>query len=162
MSLIIEMNIVDVNAEFVSGLSDWDTFITVTCRGGNTDVLNLRPRVRRFMRDQCPDATYFAAFEPHKKGGWHAHLIARLGPKRIAQSSLFKKGKFQYCDHIHNKALRFFGRTQIVPVKDKEAVTTYCAKRVSQYTNKNIDAGEYDIQFGDCYVGRKERSYALA
>jgi hypothetical protein len=155
------MNIVDVNAEFVSGLSDWDTFITFTCRGGNTDCLNLRSRVQRFMRHQVPDATYFAAYEPHKKGGYHAHLISRLGKDRIKKASSYKKGDFQYCDHIHKKALRFFGRTEIVPVKDKNAVTTYCAKRVSQYTNKNVEAGEYDIQFGDCYIGRKEKSLAV-
>ena len=156
------MNLVEVNSSFVEGLSDWDTFITFTCRGGKTDVLNLRPRVRRFMRDQCPDATYFAAFEPHKRGGWHAHLISRLGQKRITKASLDKKGvKVKYCNRLHNKALRFFGRSEIKKVKDKTAVTTYCAKRVSQYTNKNLHAGEYDIQFGDCYIGRSEKSRAL-
>ena len=146
-----------MTAEWICGLADLNTFITITERGGKTSMEVLQKKLTEFFKNQLPDVTAFIAYEPHKNGiGYHGHAAAAVPQQRIEESTpQVRDGKPTYMRRIWRKMYKEFGRSSISAIKDEEAVVNYAQKRCLNYATKDYKAG-YQIIWGDSSQGRKD------
>ena len=146
-----------MTAEWICGLADLNTFITITERGGKTSMEVLQKKVTEFFKNQLPDVTAFIAYEPHKNGiGYHGHAAAAVPQQRIEESTpQVRDGKPTYMRRIWRKMYKEFGRSSISAIKDEEAVVNYAQKRCLNYATKDYNAG-YQIIWADSAQGRKD------
>ncbi len=151
------MSYKEMTADWICGLADLNTFITITERGGKTSMETLHKKVTEFFKTQLPDVTAFIAYEPHESGkGYHMHGVAAVPKERIQQSTpQVKDGKPTYMRRIWAKMFRKFGRSSISEVKNEEAVVNYAQKRCLNYATKNYNAG-YQIIWADSKQGRED------
>ena len=152
-----------MTAEWICGLADLNTFITITERGGKTSMEVLQKKLTEFFKNQLPDVTAFIAYEPHKNGiGYHGHAAAAVPQQRIEESTpQVRDGKPTYMRRIWRKMYKEFGRSSISAIKDEEAVVNYAQKRCLNYATKDYNAG-YQIIWADSAQGRKDLKRCLA
>ena len=150
-----------ISAEWLENLTSFNTFLTVTERGGMTKLDDLYSKLVAFYKTNLPDAVIFTAFEPHANNiGFHAHSMANIPMARIMQlSSTRADGKPTYCRKLWNKLHRKFGRSSISAVKDQSHVSNYCAKRAFDYSTKDNNA-VYNLLFGSSPECRRAYLYA--
>lgn len=140
-----------ISAEWIAGLTEFNTFITNTVRGGECPLHELVPNLTNFYKRNLPDSTIFIAFEPHANGiGYHAHAMVRITDDRVRLLTprIKPDGKPLYCRRLHTKALRQFGRCSISEIKNYQAVVNYSQKRVFDYATKDNKA-VFKILFGN-------------
>lgn len=140
-----------ISAEWISSLSEFNTFLTQTFKGGRTSLSNAIQRVTDFYKKQLPDATFFIAFEPHASGlGYHAHAMANIPDTRIKllTPQIKPDGKPLYCRRLWAKAIRSMGRNTISEIKNYNHVVNYAQKRVFDYQSKEKEA-VFKILFGN-------------
>lgn len=146
-----------ISAEWLENLTQFNTFLTITVRGGETPLKTLTRRVTEFYKQNLPDATIFTAYEPHANGiGYHAHSMARIPRSRVTElTSIKQDGKPTYCRKLWRKLHRKFGRSSVSEIKDQSHVTNYCQKRVFDYATKDNQA-VFALQFGSSAQCRRD------
>lgn len=150
----------EITKGYVRSLADWNTWITISFRGGKMPLVKAQSLFERFMRSpDKDDITYFSAYELHNNGiGWHIHALAHLPQHRLKQYSVnVKDGKPTFCRKLWKQMFDEFGRTTISPIEDMDKVTDYCQKHVLDYTTKGDvrGLGVYDIKFGNGEEGKR-------
>jgi|TARA_B110000438_G_C15739716_1_gene617902 hypothetical protein len=150
-----------ISAEWLESLTQFNTFITVTERGGMTSLEDLINKLVPFYKTNLPDSVVFTAFEPHANNiGYHAHSMAHIPDERITLLTANKKdGKPTYCRKLWHKLHQKFGRSSISAIKDQAHVATYCQKRVFDYSTKG-NQSVYNLLFGTGPECRKAYLYA--
>ena len=146
-----------INAEWLEDLTQFNTFLTITCRGGDMPLKSLVRMLSEFYKRNLPDATIFTAYEPHANGiGYHAHSMARIPRSRVTElTSIKQDGKPTYCRKLWRKLHRKFGRSSVSEIKDQSHVTNYCQKRVFDYATKDNQA-VFALQFGSSAQCRRD------
>ena len=143
----------EVTKQFVKDMSAWNTWITVSFRGGKMPLVAAQSKWTRFMKDECDTTTYFTAYELHNNGiGWHLHSLANFPEHRIEHYSVnVNDGKPTFMRKLWKKMFNEFGRTTISRIDDLDKVTDYCQKHVLDYTTKGDirGLGVYEYHFGN-------------
>ena len=150
-----------ISGEWLENLTPYNTFLTVTERGGMTSLDDLYSKLVSFYKHNLPDAVIFTAFEPHaSKLGFHAHSMANIPDQRLQLLSTNRDdGKPTYCRKLWTKLHRKFGRSSISAIKDQQHVSNYCAKRAFDYSTKDNNA-VYNLLFGSSPECRRAYLYA--
>ena len=150
-----------ISAEWLENLTQFNTFLTVTERGGMTSLDDLYKKLVAFYKANLPDAVIFTAFELHANGiGYHGHSMAHIPDQRVeALTARVNDGKPTYCRKLWTKLHRKFGRSSISEIKDQRHVTNYCQKRVFDYSTKG-NQSVFNLQFGTGPECRRAYLYA--
>ena len=150
-----------ISAEWLEDLTQFNTFLTVTERGGMTSLEDLIKKLVPFYKLNLPDSIIFTSFEPHgNKLGYHAHSMANIPMARVdALTAQVKDGKPTYCRKLWTKLHRKFGRSSISSIKDQTHVSNYCQKRVFDYSTKG-NTSVYNLIFGTGPECRRAYLYA--
>ena len=149
----------EITKDYVKNLAEWNTWITVSFRGGKMPLIKAQGLFEKFMKNECDDVSYFAAYELHNNGiGWHIHALAHLPQHRLDQYCVnVRDGKPTYCRKLWRKLYEEFGRNTISEIEDLDKVSDYCQKHVLDYTTKGDvrGLGVYDTKFGNGEDGKR-------
>ena len=52
----------EITKDYVKNLADWNTWITVSFRGGKMPLIKAQGLFEKFMKNECDDVSYFAAY----------------------------------------------------------------------------------------------------
>lgn len=140
-----------ISAEWIANLTEFNTFLTQTFKGGRTPLRSAIQQVLEFYKKQLPDSSFFIAFEPHASGlGYHAHAMANIPDERVQALTpqIKSDGKPLYCRRLWQKAIRKMGRNTISKIENYNHVVNYAQKRVFDYQSKEKDA-VFKILFGN-------------
>jgi len=107
---------------------EWTHFYTVTYRWPRQPHLaeNCIQQVTKVLRDTCGVRRFFLGTELHLSRTLHLHGLLYLPGKHAAFLGA----------HIFRESLRRWGRSEVLPVRNGEAVTNY----VSKYVTKELTA----------------------